>query len=94
MAQTINKGRRLHVFNITLSTEPTTVTLNQKVNGFIIQCRTAVDILFYESDGDENYFTIKSGTVLPIDYKTRNNQPFALASASGTPVAEIIGLQE
>ena len=96
MATSINKGTDVQIWNFELNaTTDTGVMLNTRfVNSLIIQCRTAVDIYLRKEQGDTEYFTIKSGTVLHLDVSNRELVPLWLKSASTTPVAEIIGYKE
>jgi hypothetical protein len=92
MSTAINYGRNTRVMNVTLSsTADTAITINNKyVNAAIVQCRTAVDMYFRREQGDSEYFTIKSGTVLTLNLQPTENEPFYLRAASATPVAEIL----
>ena len=94
MATSVNKGQDLHVWNFSVGTTNTQLVLNQKVNHVQIQCRTAVDLEFYESTGSADYFLIKSGTVFTLDLNARDLKPFAIRSTSGTIVVEIVGLMQ
>lgn len=90
MPTQINKGRKLEIYNFSVDTGGSTIVINDKnVNSFLIQCRTAVDLLLRESASGD-YFTIKSGTVLTLDIQPNTLEPFHITSGSGTVVVEII----
>ena len=93
MAQTVNSGREIHIWNFTLSTTATKIVLNQKVNSLVIRCRTAVD-LYLREGGAGDYFTIPAGSSLTLDINTNTYEPFYLSASTGTPVAEILGTLE
>ncbi len=65
---------------------------------FMIQCRTAVDVLLASSSSPaaEAYFTLKAGTAIPIDTEGsplgKKLNMYAKASV-GTPLLEIIILK-
>ena len=99
MATIISHGTKITIQDYTLSsTDDIQVGFAEPVNAIIIQARTAVDIQVRESRGISDYYTIKSGDVLTLQLRGQVKdgavQPTNvwLRSASGTPVAEIIGL--
>ena len=97
MATIVAKGQDFEILNITLSATVDTevdpsASGNRKANAFIVQCRTAVDMLARLTDQGTQYFTIKSGTVLHLDLMSMREKAIYLRSASGTPVAEVIVL--
>lgn len=92
MAQAVNAGTDLRVFNFSVTTTGTPIVINDKrLNSFIIQCRTSVDLYLRESGGANDYFTIKAGTAFVLDIRANDPTPFHLTSASGTVTVEIIG---
>ncbi len=93
MAQAINKGTNFQLFEVEVTTTAKQVILNEKFNSIQIQCRTAVDLELKESAGATKLFTIKSGTILELDYANRNLEPFSLRAGSSV-IAEIIGIKE
>lgn len=94
MSTSTNAGKKFRVWNFTLSTSDTAITLNQNVNSVLIQCRTNIDLYIRQGSGDSDYFTIKAGSSLTLDINTVNLTPFALRAESGSPVVEIIGSYE
>src|SRR5258708_752674 len=59
------------------------------VSSVAIQCRTAVDIQLRTTNGNTNFFTIKSGTIFNLDISPTalgagQIQPFFLRSGTGS----------
>lgn len=97
MAELVAKGQDFEILNLSLSATSDTevdpsASADRRANGFIIQCRTAVDLLIRLSDGGTQYFTIKSGTVLHLDLMSAREKPFYLRSGTGSVTAEVIVL--
>jgi hypothetical protein len=97
-ATTITSGNRQDVKNVSVpATGFTALTFSHAVSSVIIQCRTAVDVRFYQYKGEvppTEYFTIKSGTVLRFDLQTKESVPQVgwLQSGTGTVTVEAIGI--
>lgn len=94
MSSTINYGTGFFIWNFSVPTTGASIVLNQDVNSVVIQNRTAVDIQLRTSGGASDYFTIKSGTNLPLGVNTTTKTPIHLTSTSGTVNIEIIGYLE
>ncbi len=98
MPQVVIGGQDYEIRNITLSsTDDTEVDFNEQVNSVVIRCRTEVDMQFRKTDNNGNYFTIPAGSSLTLDVnvtdKAQGGFIFGfLRAASGTPVAEVIGI--
>ena len=90
MSVQTNSGRKVEVYNFSVTTSGSTIVINDKdVNSFVIQCREEVDLHLRESAAGD-YFTIKAGSSLTLDINPDTLEPFHLTSASGTVTVEII----
>lgn len=97
MAEIIAKGQDFEILNLSLTATADTevdpsASADRRGNAFIIQCRTAVDILLRLTDGETQYFTIKSGTVFHLDLSSAREKPFYLRSGNGSVTAEVLVL--
>ena len=92
----VAKGQDFDVINLTVNTTGSEIdpslSPDRKANAFIIQARTAADLLLSREQNATNYFTIKSGTVLHLDLKSAKEQPIFIRSSSGSVVVEVIYL--
>lgn len=99
MATITASGRQIEVQNRTLgTTDDTQVGFVNPCNGVIIKCRTAGDIQVRASRANPFYYTIPSGSSLQLDLVgnilSGVVQPtnIWLRSASGTVIAEVLGI--
>ncbi len=79
------------------STGWTTINMGSDLasDSILLQCRSAVNVYLAKSDDPgENYFTLKSGTVLEVNTKGIGNPIFYAKSASGTVVLEVVELRK
>ena len=98
MSRTINKGREYEVRNISLNatTDVPVDFTSRFISSVTIQCRTSVDILLRRTASNNDYFTIKSGTVFNLDCSLSDQSQGGyivgyLRSGTGTVTAEVIG---
>lgn len=89
-------GTQIEVKNWNVSSKLSPITFDNSVNAAVLQCRTAVDLLFFADDNDQaEFFTVKSGTILSLNVAAANpdtKQIGWVKTNSGTAVLEGIGI--
>lgn len=92
MSTTTDSGQDFRIYNLTLSTTTQQFIPNDdSINSMIIRSRNTEIDIHITKGGSGDRFTIPGGQSLTLDISLRSNESGVfLASASGTPVAEIL----